>query len=216
MVVRMPPRRTVSSEARRGTAPHRRRTSSRTAPPTCETAPSPTTTKAASLSRASPTSRRAICRVSGGAPSSTTSVKAPLRSRMSAHQAPRAGSCGRTTRRKSQSSDAQSAGSSVREASMQATPWPRASAAPMKPRMSVAFPAPSGPVNSVSRPRGKPPPRATSSAARPVGRASAATGGGATICSICVRSWAICIRANTCNTSGYDELSITEQKPKLG
>ena len=94
----------------------------RTAPPTCDTDPSPTTTNAASLSRARPTRRSATCRVSVGALSSTTSVKAPLRSSTSAHQAPRAGSRGRTTRRKSQSSDAQPAGSRVRDASMQATP----------------------------------------------------------------------------------------------
>ena len=184
----------VSSDGRRCPPPHRRFISMRTAPPTCDTDPSPTTTNAASLSRARPTRRSATCRVSVGALSSTTSVKAPLRSSTSAHQAPRAGSRGRTTRRKSQSSDAQPAGSRVRDASMQATPWPRPRAAPTSTRTSVAVPEPSGPISSVSRPRGSPPPIAWSSSLNPVGRASATAGGGAMTCSSRERSCASCIQ----------------------
>ena len=193
-MVRWPPRSTVSSEGRRDPPPHRRFISRRTAPPTCDTDPSPTTTNAASLSRARPTRRSATCRVSVGALSSTTSVNAPLRSSTSAHQAPRAGSRGRTIRRKSQSREAQPAGSRVRDASMQATPCPRPRAAPTSPRTSVPVPAPSGPISSVSRPRGSPPPRASSSSRNPVGRASAATGGGAMTRSSWERSWASCIQ----------------------
>lgn len=122
-------------------------------------------------------------------------MKAPLRSSTSAHHAPRPGSRGRTTRRKAQSSDAQSDGSRVREASMQATPCPRDRAAPTRLRTTVAVPAPSDPMSSVRRPRGRPPPSASSSAARPVGSASAATGGGAMTCSSWERSWASCIQA---------------------
>lgn len=56
-----------------------------------------TTTKAAFDSRANPISRTATAREMAGAESSTTSAKAALRSRMSAHQAAFDASGGRTT-----------------------------------------------------------------------------------------------------------------------
>jgi hypothetical protein len=56
----------------------------------------PTVTNAAFDSRASPVSRTAIAREIGGAESSTTSEKAPLRSKTSAHHAALTASGGRT------------------------------------------------------------------------------------------------------------------------
>ncbi len=119
-------------------------------------------------------------RGSWGAPSRRTRPKAPLRRRTSAHQGPRPGSAGRTTRRGPSPRGAQSPGWRVRAASTQATPSPRARAAWTRRRARVVLPAPRGPTTSVSRPRGSPPPRAASRSPSPVGRASAAAGGGAT------------------------------------
>jgi hypothetical protein len=134
------------------------------------------TSSAASLSRASCTNRIVTARVSGGAPSSTTSPNAPLRSSTSALHAPRWGSGGRTTKRVLRR--AQSRGTSVRVASMYAMRW---SDCMTMWRTSEVLPLPSGPVISVSRPRGSPPASARSNAAIPVGNAadSAGAGGGA-------------------------------------
>ena len=75
----------------------RRSVRRRTAPPSCVALParSPSTRNAAFDSFASRVSRTAVPRESSGAPSSTTSANALLRSRMSAHHAARVGSCGR-------------------------------------------------------------------------------------------------------------------------
>jgi len=146
--------------------------------------PSPATTSAASASRASRVSRTATDRVSGGAPSSTTSSNAPLRSSTSAHQGARPGSVGRTTQSRSSSSPppttpprphpsasgAQSRGASVRPASTYATHPPPATVRDTSCRSSVVRPLPNRPTTSVSRPRGSPPPgSASSSGERPVG-----------------------------------------------
>jgi hypothetical protein len=141
---------------------------------------SPTTTNAASASRASRVSRTVTERERGGAPSSTTSAKAPLRSRMSAHHAPRARSFGRTTRSSAPAaqSPVQPRGSSVRVASTQATRSPRAMVALASWRTSVVRPLPSSPTTSVSRPFGIPRPGSTaSSAGSPVARLVSADGG---------------------------------------
>lgn len=78
-----------------------------------------TTTKAVSRSRATRVRRIPTSRESGGAPSSTTSPNAPLRSSTSALQAPRSGFRGRITHnRPFVAMGAQSRGASVRVASM--------------------------------------------------------------------------------------------------
>jgi len=112
-------------------------------------------------------SRTAIAREIGGAESSTTREKDALRNSTSAHQAARAASGGRTTHRPV-ASRSQSRGASVRDASMNATHSPRATAALMTWRKSVSLPV--VPTTSVSRPRGNPPDAsARSSASTPVG-----------------------------------------------
>jgi hypothetical protein len=81
---------------------------------------SPVTTNAAPTSRASLVSRTASTRAIGGAPSITTSAKAPERSRRSAHHAALAGLVGRMIQSGARSlpTCAQSRGASVRVASM--------------------------------------------------------------------------------------------------
>lgn len=148
----------------------RRFTLSRTAPPSRVALADPTMTKAASDSRASPVSRTATARESGGAESSTTSENAALRSRTSAHHAALAASCGRIIHTPSaRPRCAQSRGASVRDASMNATHSPRCTAASTTWRSSVSLPV--APTISVSRPRGSPShASAASSFATPVGR----------------------------------------------
>ena len=82
---------------------------------------SPTTTSATSCSFASLVRRTTTWRESGGAPSSTTRLNAPLRSRMSAHQALRSAPCGRITQsRPLAPASAHSRGARVRDPSMTA------------------------------------------------------------------------------------------------
>ena len=81
------------------------------------------TTHAASRSRASWARRTPCTRESGGAPSSTTRAKTPLRSSRSAHQALRRLSRGRTMTSRSPN-PAKGAGASVRPASIHATQPP--------------------------------------------------------------------------------------------
>ena len=78
----------------------------------------PAATNTALPSRASPESRTAIARESGGAESSTTIEKAALRSSTSAHQAAFAASRGRTIHSPALATPAQSRGARVRDASM--------------------------------------------------------------------------------------------------
>ena len=84
------------------------------------TVTAPTTTSAAAESCARRVSRTATARASGGAPSSTTSAKAPLRSNTSAHHAPLLACLGRITQKLSPAvldTRAQSRGARVRDAS---------------------------------------------------------------------------------------------------
>ena len=166
-------------------------TRNRTAPPTIEllvrspppsrpllprlTASSPTATSAVPASRARRVRRTATPRARIGAESITTRLKAPLRSRTSAHQPARAGSFGRIIHNPSSAPRcAQSRGASVRAASMYATHPARASVSSTIRRSSVAVPLPCAPTISVNRPRGTPPPgNASSSASTPVGRVKA-------------------------------------------
>ena len=122
-------------------------------------------------------SRTAIAREIGGAESSTTSAKDPLRSSTSAHHAAFVGSGGRTIHSAwSPAVSAQSRGASVRDASMYATHSPRLTAAATTGRSSVSLPL--APTTSVSRPRGKPPEAsASSSASSPVGSPGACGSG---------------------------------------
>ena len=148
-----------------------RATRMRNAPPSADPlASSPSTSNAASLSRASNVSRTATSRESIGAPSSTTSAKAPLRSNTSAHHAPRSAFRGRTIHSPSCApSDAHSRGARVRVASTYATHAPSHTARSTMRRTNDVLPHPGAPSNSVSRPRGSPPPGNTpSSAAIPV------------------------------------------------
>ena len=166
--------------------PASRCTRNRTAPPTIEllvrsppsrlppvlTASSPTATSAVPASRARRVRRTATPGARIGAESITTRLKAPLRSRTSAHQPARAGSFGRIIHNPSSAPRcAQSRGASVRAASMYATHPARASVSSTIRRSSVAVPLPCAPTISVNRPRGTPPPgNASSSASTPVGR----------------------------------------------
>ena len=155
----------------------RRFTRNRTAPPNRVAPLAPTVTNAAFDSRARPVSRTATAREIGGAESSTTSEKAPLRSRTSAHQAACAASGGRTIDNPMSARSAQSRGASVRDASMYATHSPRSTAASTTCRKSVSFPV--APTTSVRRPRGNPPDAsARSSASTPVGMPAACGSGG--------------------------------------
>ena len=145
-------------------------------PPSVARVPSPSRRSAASASRASCASRTAIGRGRTGPPSRITSANPPLRSRRSAHHAPREGSGGRTTHAAARS-DASDVGSSVRCASIQATPCPARSVWAASWRASVVFPAPAGAIHSLMRPRGIPPPTRTSSRrVSPVGRPGACEG----------------------------------------
>jgi hypothetical protein len=127
------------------------------------------TTNAAPLSRASRVSRTAIARGSTGAESRITSANAPLRSSTSAHQAPRAASCGRITQiRPVSPTCVQSRGESVRLASTTATQPPSAIVHSTTPRRRLVLPLPRNPTISVSRPRGMPPDATASSSEIPV------------------------------------------------
>ena len=170
---------------------------SRNAPPTSEArVPSPNNSSAASDSRASCVRRTATARGSTGAPSSTTSANAPDRNSRSAHQGPRAGSPGRTTHRASNTPReslvidraAQSRGSSVRVASIHATPPPPRIVAATNERAMVVLPSPAGASNSVRRPRGTPPPGSiVSSTVTPVGSPGVLLGVPATTAASCWR-----------------------------
>jgi len=123
-----------------------------------------------------------------GAPSSTTSANAPDRSRRSAHQAARVGVGGRTIQTEA-STVAQSRGSSVRVASIHATPWPARTVAATRERARVVSPSLPGASHSLMRPRGIPPPGRTSSGgAIPVGSPGAPLGAPATTAEIWRRS----------------------------
>ena len=149
-------------------------TRSRTAPPTSDPLPSSLAMiSAAPDSRAILVRRTATPRDATGAESITTSANAPQRSRTSADHAAREGSRGRIIQSPSWSPRwAQSRGASVRVASMYATQPALLSVCSTMRRRSVAFPLPRGPITSVNRPRGKPPPtNPASSASTPVDNA---------------------------------------------
>ena len=113
-------------------------------------------TNAAFDSRASPVRRTAMAREIGGAESSTTSEKAALRSKTSAHHDAFAGSGGRRIQRLTRCPKwAQSRGASVRDASMYAAHSPPSTAISTICRSSVNFPE--APTTSVRRPLGSPP-----------------------------------------------------------
>ena len=186
-----------------------RRTRNRTAPPSCVALPGvPLTSSAALRSRASPIRRTDTAREMAGAPSSTTSAKAPLRSSTSAHQAPRSALAGRTITSCAAWSipphacappvpraarvigaAVQSRGSSVRDASTTATLAPSAIARATSRRRIVVTPLPATPTSSLNRPRGSPPAiRRASSPGIPVGSPGAAGRSGATTVASCWRS----------------------------
>lgn len=142
-------------------------TRNRTAPPTSDPLPSsPVTISAAPDSRASLVRRTATLRDITGAESITTSANAPHRSRTSAPHVARDGSRGRIIHNPSRSPRwAQSRGASVLVASMYATQPASCSVCSTMQRTRVTFPLPRGPMTSVSRPRGKPPPANPASSA---------------------------------------------------
>lgn len=126
------------------------------------------TTHAASCSRASWLRRMPCMRESGGAPSITTMLNTALRNRRSAARAILCNECGRMTTKR-QPSSAHGAGARVRLASIHATQAPVASMWLTTPCMMVVLPAARGPLISVMRPRGIPPPRVLSSSGMPTG-----------------------------------------------
>ena len=97
----------------------------------------------------------------------TTSANTPLRSSRSAVQALRLVSGGRITTKRAPSA-VNGAGASVRVASIHATHAPVCSTWVTRRRSSAVFPTANGPLISVTRPRGMPPPSARSSWASPV------------------------------------------------
>jgi hypothetical protein len=127
-------------------------------------------------------SRANTSRVSGGAPSSTTNPKAPLRRMMSAHHALRGGVGGRRIHAPSCAAKAaQSAGAKVPLASITAVHVPVPKACATHCHTNDVAPLPGVATTSVSRPRGSPPPlSAASSAAIPVGNVALPTCGRAT------------------------------------
>lgn len=152
---------------------------------------SPTTMSATSCSFASLVRRTATGRGRAGGLSSTTRLKAPLRSRMSAHQALLSAPGGRITQSRPLSpASAHSRGARVRVPSMTATQRRDSTAASTSCLTSVVRPLPRAPWISVSRPLGTPPSdSARSSAAIPVGIAAASpTRGGARMAASCWRS----------------------------
>ena len=152
---------------------------------------SPTITSATSCSFASLVRRTATWRESGGGLSSTTRLNAPLRNRMSAHQALLSAPCGRIIQSRPLSpASAHSRGARVRDPSITATHRRASTAACTTCLTSVVRPLPRAPWISVSRPLGTPPSdSARSSASIPVGIAtpSPPTRGGGRIAASCWR-----------------------------
>ncbi len=147
-------------------------------------------TSATSCSFASLVRRMAIGRGNAGALSSTTRLNAPLRRRMSAHQALRSAPGGRITQSRPLSpASAHSRGASERDPSMTATQRRVATAAVTSCLTSEVRPLPSEPWISVNRPFGIPPSEsARSSASIPVGiEAAPPIRGGARIAASCWR-----------------------------
>ena len=168
---------------------------------------SPTMTSATSCSRASLVRRTATWRGRAGAPSSTTRLNAPLRSRMSAHQALLSAPGGRITQsRPLAPASAHSRGVRVRDPSMTATHRRASTAVVTRCLTSVVRPLPRAPWISVSRPLGTPPSdSARSSASIPVGIAAASpTRGGGSRAASCWR------RAET------DMAEARAQRPEAG
>ncbi len=97
----------------------------------------------------------------------TTSANTPLRSNRSAVHALRVVSGGRITTKRDPSA-AHGAGASVRVASIHATHAPVCSTCATNRRSNAVLPTARGPLISVTRPRGMPPPSARSNRASPV------------------------------------------------
>lgn len=146
---------------------------------------------ATSCSCASLVRRTTTGRGNAGALSSTTRLKAPLRRRMSAHQALRSAAGGRITQsRPLAPASAHSRGVSVLDPSMIATHRLASTALVTSCLTSVVRPLPRAPWISVSLPQGRPPSdNARSSPAIPVGMAPASPArGGGRIAASCWRS----------------------------
>ena len=97
----------------------------------------------------------------------TTSANTPLRNSRSAVHAQRLWSGGRITTKRAPIA-VQGAGASVRVASIHATQAPVCSTCATSFRSRAVLPTANGPLISVTRPRGMPPPSARSNRANPV------------------------------------------------